>query len=96
MIELVSKTGMTMVQVTTRHRLDAAVEITVAINREAAVGAVHKEMAVAAWATNNFKHLNHFHNTRQVESVALVVIMVVVVEDVAAKGITTITMTDMT
>ena len=96
MIELVSRTGKMMALGTIKHQLDAAVEITVATSQEVAVEAVHKEMAAAAWATNNFKHLSHFHNTRQVEREALVVIMVVVVEDVAAKVITTTTMTDMT
>ena len=96
MIEQVSKTGKMMALGTIRHQLDAAVEITVAINQGVAVEAVHREMAAAAWATNNFKHLSHFLNTRQVEIEALVVIMVVAVEDVAAKAITTTTMTDMT
>ena len=96
MIELVNKTGKMMALGTIRHQLDAAVEITVAINQEVVVEVVHREMAAAAWATNNFKHLSHFLNTRQVEIEALVVIMVVAVEDVAAKAITTTTMTDMT
>ena len=96
MIELVSKTGKMMAPGTIRHQLDEAVEITVAINQEVAVEEVHKEMAAAAWATNNFKHLSHFHNTKQVESEALEVTMVVVVEDVVARATIIITMTDMT
>ena len=104
---LVSRIGKTMAPVTIKRRLVAAVETTVAISNEAAV---HREVVVVAWATNSFKHLSHrhFHNTsKQVEitppqreevtrSVVLVVIMVVVVGDVAAKAITTTTMTDMT
>ena len=85
-----------MALVTIKHHTDVAAQITVAINLEAVVEAVHKEMAAAEWATNNFKHLSRFHNTKQVESVALVVTMVVVVEDVAARATIIITMTDMT
>lgn len=85
-----------MDKVITKHNLGAAVEITVAISLVVAVEAVLREMAVAAWATNNFKLPNHFHNTRQVGSMVLEVTMVEVVEDVAAKAITIITMTDMT
>ena len=96
MIELVSKTGKMMALVTISHHIVVAVQITVAISHEAAVEVVHKEMAAAAWATNNFKHLSRFHNTKQVESVALVVTMVVVVEDVVARATIIITMTDMT
>ena len=96
MIELVNKTGKMMALVTIRHHTDVAVQITVAINHEAAAEAVHKGMAAAAWVTNSFKHLSRFHNTKQVESVALVVTMVVVVEDVAARATIIITMTDMT
>ena len=96
MIEVVNKTGKMMALVTIRHHTDVAVQITVATSNEVAVEAVHKEMAAAGWATNSFKHLSRFHNTKQAESVALVVTMVVVVEDVAARATIIITMTDMT
>ena len=55
MIEVVNKTGKMMALVTIRHHTDVAVQITVAISHEEAVGAAHKEMAAAVmWRPNKF------------------------------------------